>query len=160
MTPFSFADMADQPIPGSDNSTSAALPPVHNSATLPPKHLTLTGRGSGFSCPNCSTETQYADALGVLVIACPNCLGFLSQGKDFRMIVDTARQAYRGEEIASPLDRLQLQVTRTCPTCQKPFETGPYAGPGTTVLDSCSDCGTVWLDDEELARIQRAPGRR
>ena len=34
-----------------------------------------------------------------------------------------------------------------------------YAGPGNVVLDSCEDCGLIWLDRGELAHIAHAPDR-
>jgi Zn-finger nucleic acid-binding protein len=160
MSPFSFVPLAQQPIPGADVASPSL--PTQGEVPIPSSHshLHLTGKHSGVPCPKCTTETQFADAMGVSVLACPACLGFLSQGKDFSRIVTVARSHYRGQDTIRPLDHSQLRVARTCPTCHQPFETHAYAGPGTTVLDSCQRCGTVWLDGGELERIKQAPGRR
>ncbi len=160
MTPFSFAELAQQsiPVPGD----MAVLPPISSEKQPAPAAslLILTDRNASCPCAACSVETQFAEIVGIAVVACPDCLGFLSQRRDFSKIIERVRKAYRGPEKIRPLDQVQLRVARKCPTCDKTFETHAYAGPGTTVIDACSQCETVWLDGGELERIEQAPGRR
>ncbi len=32
----------------------------------------------------------------------------------------------------------------------------PYYGPGNIVIDTCADCGLMWLDHGELTRVEQA----
>lgn len=159
MSPFSFTQLVGQPVPYSEGSDPLPLP-VEEPIKFDPSHLKLTGRDAGIACPNCGAATQFAEAMGTLVVACPQCFGFLAQGKDFNAIIEGVRKPFHGKESIRPLDASQLRVARSCPTCHRLFETHAYAGPGATVVDSCSNCNTVWLDGGELERIERAPGRR
>jgi Zn-finger nucleic acid-binding protein len=39
------------------------------------------------------------------------------------------------------------------------MNTHPYYGPGSIVIDSCGNCGLVWLDGGELETVINAPGK-
>ncbi|MBL8888430.1 MAG: zf-TFIIB domain-containing protein [Planctomycetaceae bacterium] len=161
MSPFSFPQLVAQPVANSPDSSATPLaPPTAEAVKFVPAHLKLTGEDAGLDCPSCNAATQLAEAGEFLVVACPQCFGFFSQSRNFNSIIEGVRKRYRGIESVQPLDAAQLRVARTCPACQNRFETHAYAGPGTTVVDSCANCRTVWLDGGELERIERAPGRR
>ena len=36
------------------------------------------------------------------------------------------------------------------------METHPYYGPGNIVVDTCSECGYLWLDHGEMTRVENA----
>jgi hypothetical protein len=36
------------------------------------------------------------------------------------------------------------------------METHPYYGPGNIVVDTCSECGYLWLDHGEISRVENA----
>ncbi|GEM_PF-2293393 len=36
----------------------------------------------------------------------------------------------------------------------------PYYGPGNVVIDSCAECGYIWLDHGELSSVERSAGVR
>jgi hypothetical protein len=36
------------------------------------------------------------------------------------------------------------------------METHPYYGPGNIVVDTCSECGYLWLDHGEITRVENA----
>ncbi len=123
--------------------------------------LAFTDRESGVLCPRCRVATRFADLFGTKVVACQQCAGFLAQGDEFRYLVETLRQQYRGPDtLSGPLDANQLQYGCECPACFATMDTHAYAGPGAVVIDSCPNCKLVWLDCGELIRIKRAPGRR
>jgi Zn-finger nucleic acid-binding protein len=160
MTPFAFPELAQQSIPGDEETKVIAPVPRQSAEPSDRQHLLFTDRNSGCLCPACGTETKFTVVAGVTVIACPACRGFLSQRREFNRIIERVRKDYRGPEKILALDHAQLHVARRCPTCEHAFETHAYAGPGTTVLDSCSTCETIWLDGGELERIEQAAGRR
>ncbi len=43
-----------------------------------------------------------------------------------------------------------------CPSCSQRMETHPYYGPGNIVVDTCSECGYLWLDHGEISRVENA----
>ncbi|HMP78343.1 MAG TPA: zf-TFIIB domain-containing protein [Pirellulaceae bacterium] len=121
----------------------------------------MSERGAGIVCPRCREETRFAELFGIKVVACPFCLGFMTQGCEFRHLVETLRKQYRGpNQLNGPLDALQLHHVCQCTVCGSQMDTHPFAGPGAVVIDSCPHCKLVWLDCGELLRIKRAPGRR
>jgi Zn-finger nucleic acid-binding protein len=98
---------------------------------------------------------------GLKVEHCEGCHGVLIQRHLFAMLVRDRRADFRGAEARPiPLDFDQLKLIVDCPGCKQAMEVHPYYGPGNIVIDSCSDCGLVWLDSGEMSRIEVAPGRR
>lgn len=88
--------------------------------------------------------------------ACDQCGGIWLDGGELEKL-----QAERGDALveaermaaphaeghpASPLERW-------CPVCSTPMERTCYGDADPVELDSCGDCGGVWADDGELARM-------
>ena len=71
-----------------------------------------------------------------------------------------SKRAHREQEIARPIDHSTRSRRLRCPACERSLETHPYYGPGNVVIDSCAECGYVWLDHGELASVERAAGGR
>jgi Zn-finger nucleic acid-binding protein len=136
---------------------SAALPPAaHTDDRVAPLGCALEA-----SCPTCGGTLVEGLMDGFGVGHCPDCRGVLLAGEDFADIVRSRRASYRRADAAPvPLEPLELQRRVDCPRCHTPMDVHPYYGPGNTVIDSCRACGLVWLDQGEIARIERAPGRR
>jgi Zn-finger nucleic acid-binding protein len=135
---------------------SAALPPPRTDDRVTP-----LGHALEANCPSCGGAL--ADGLmdHFRVGHCPGCRGVLLAGEDFAAVVRSRRASYRRADAAPvPLEPLELERRVDCPRCRSPMEVHPYYGPGNTVIDSCRTCGLVWLDQGEIARIERAPGRR
>lgn len=121
----------------------------------------LHGRAAGVLCPACQTPLQLGRLDGRQIAGCASCQGMLLQSYIFADVL-AERRAARDEPCGhvEPLDRGQLDVRRDCPACDHPFETHPYGGPGTAVIDSCIRCGLIWLDRSEFLALVRAPKRR
>lgn len=81
---------------------------------------------------------------------------------DFGTVVGERRAKRAGLEPAEPrpIDTAAYQRKIQCPVCTKSMETHPYYGPGNVVVDTCGDCGYVWLDHGELKRIEEASWMR
>jgi len=81
--------------------------------------------------------------------------------EDFAGLVQNRRANYSGSGVQpAPLEPVELQRHIDCPRCRTVMEVHPYYGPGNTVIDSCRTCGLIWLDQGEMSRMERAPGRR
>lgn len=123
--------------------------------------VTPLGHPIEANCPAC--DGALVDGLmdDCRVGICPACRGVLLVDEDFAAIVRTRRANYSGGNTQPvPLEAIELQRHIDCPRCHAAMEVHPYYGPGNAVIDSCRSCGLVWLDQGEIARIERAPGRR
>ncbi len=121
----------------------------------------LLDRPSGVACPNCDAELVIGKLQRCQFAGCPQCRGMLLQQDVFGMLIQHFRAASDApREIPKPLDPNELSVRRTCPSCDRVLETHAYAGPGNAVVDTCFPCGMIWLDEGELTKLVRAPGKR
>jgi Zn-finger nucleic acid-binding protein len=118
-------------------------------------------RPSGLDCPHCEAELVEAAVDGRKADYCPECRGILIEAPVFSEVAWDRRVKYRGPEMnPQPIGADELARVTDCPRCQKPMEVHPHYGPGRAVIDSCSACHLVWLDNAELTSIERTPGRR
>jgi len=121
-----------------------------------------TGRITGFDCPRCKVGLEVG-VLGdnVEVCFCSNCRGYVIDNDTFGKLARSLRDSYTGvDDKPKPIAPDQLDVVQNCPACFSKMEAHPYYGPGSVVIDSCSQCKLVWMDHGELGRIVRAPGQR
>tara|TARA_R110002049_G_scaffold2750_8_gene22148 strand:+ start:59768 stop:60187 length:420 start_codon:yes stop_codon:yes gene_type:complete len=121
----------------------------------------LSQQPAGVGCPNCRGPLQIGLVQGQQMAGCPICLGMLMQQETFAALIKQLRLANGAKsEIPKPMDASQLDVRRHCPACDTVFDTHPYAGPGNSVIDTCTECHLVWFDRGELDKLVTAPGRR
>jgi Zn-finger nucleic acid-binding protein len=119
------------------------------------------GQPAVIDCPHCEQRLMLGTIDERRVLYCESCSGILVPMADFAEVVQGRRRSYRGaDQTPRPLAAEQLQQQIGCPGCARTMEVHPYYGPGAVVIDSCRACRLVWLDSGELARIERAPGRR
>lgn len=119
------------------------------------------GQPATIECPQGHGRLILGTLDGRRVLFCEACRGILVPSDDFAWLVQLRRGAHRGpDDKPHPLEPEQLEQEVHCPACEAAMEVHPYYGPGNVVIDSCRRCRLVWLDCGELARIERAPGRR
>ena len=121
-----------------------------------------TGLALDCFCPTCSQSMQTGLVENRRVLYCAACFGVLVRHQDFGSIVQE-RQARRvGIEPAEPrpIDPAAYQRKLDCPSCRHPMEVHPYYGPGNIVVDSCAECGYIWLDHGEITRVEQASALR
>jgi Zn-finger nucleic acid-binding protein len=108
-------------------------------------------------CPVCQIELKPQVHLGVTIDVCPACAGiWFDEG-------ELARLNQLDDEILPRIDALyQPQVTsydppweRLCPDCQKPLRPYNYLYTSNIRLDTCEQCGGVWVDNGELEVMHR-----
>lgn len=124
--------------------------------------ITPTGTLLEHSCPVCSQTMQTGLVENQRALYCMNCYGVLMRHGDFGTVVGERRAKRAGLEPAEPrpIDPGAYDRKIQCPVCTKAMETHPYYGPGNVVVDTCGDCGYVWLDHGELKRIEEASWMR
>jgi len=113
-----------------------------------------------FSCPVCKLNLNQAALDGARVYTCPNCRGLLIPLIIFGEMVKRLRARAKGPaDKPQPLDLGQLKRQVNCPSCHQRMSTHPYYGPGNIIIDTCIECGLIWLDPGELRQVLDAPGR-
>ena len=118
-------------------------------------------RPAGVICPCCDCELTEASIDGRPAHYCPGCHGILVSAPIFAEVARNRRHRYRGpEQIPTLIDPEELSRSIHCPNCRQQMEVHPHYGPGRAIIDSCSVCHLVWLDNSELASIERTPGSR
>jgi len=110
------------------------------------------------ACPACSEFLHAGLIEGRRVLYCRGCFGILLRHEDFSGIIQerVARRASTEPAEPRPIDPAALGRQLNCPSCRKPFEVHPYYGPGNIVVDTCAECGLIWLDHGELTRVEQA----
>jgi len=112
-------------------------------------------------CPKCPDQAMRLETWpGVEFERCPRCQGiFLDEGELQRLLV--AWEAAHADTLGfTELSERQDLQEGTCDRCR--VRMLPYLGPRNMRLDRCPRCGSVFLDQGELAEMRQGstPGRR
>lgn len=108
-------------------------------------------------CPVCQIELKPRVHLGVTIDVCPACAGiWFDEG-------ELTRLHQLDDEVLPRIDALyQPQVTsydppweRLCPNCRQPLRSYNYLYTSNIRLDTCEQCGGVWVDNGELEVMHR-----
>ncbi len=112
-------------------------------------------------CPNCRTEMEPVVIGGVEIDYCPSCHGiWLDEGELQELAKYDAKEFKGVEQILMPPSTEEAQgglsssvSERICPRCNVKLYTYKYGGNSDIVIDGCPQCGGIWLDAGELAKI-------
>lgn len=117
-----------------------------------------TGITLDCSCPTCNHPLQTGLIEKRRALFCGSCLGILIRHADFAGIVQERQARRAGLEPAEPrpIDPESLKREIRCPACSQRMDTHPYYGPGNIVVDTCGECGYLWLDHGEMTRVESA----
>lgn len=122
--------------------------------------IRVLGEASSLACPVCAAPLQQAALAGHRIQYCTRCQGMLVPMDVFMALLDEMRSGRAGAgSIQPPPDRHGLERRIDCPQCHQRMDTHFYEGPGNIIIDDCSRCFLNWLDQGELRRAVRAPGR-
>ena len=124
-----------------------------------PDGVRVTGE-RGHDCPICRTSLTRAllDDRQPIEI-CERCKGtFMPLPAFAETLTARRRRAQTPTVTPAPADQRDLQRRIACPQCSALMMTDWYYGPGNMVIDTCENCGVVWLDAGELRRAVDAPG--
>jgi Zn-finger nucleic acid-binding protein len=117
-----------------------------------------TGVTLDCSCPTCDQPLQTGLIEKRRALFCGACFGILIRHADFAGIIQERQARRAGQEPAEPrpIDPESYKRQTNCPSCSQRMETHPYYGPGNIVVDTCSECGYLWLDHGEISRVENA----
>lgn len=105
------------------------------------------------NCPKCADAPLEAKMLNdVTVDCCRSCRGvWFDQAELPRLLAADAREV---RTLLQGRERERANaVTGTCPRCETALLRVNSASNAAVVLDKCTDCGGVWLDAGEFARL-------
>lgn len=126
-------------------------------------------------CPSCQANLIPTVYEGCEVHACASCGGEFLGPDELRHIVATTSERFgpqwqklvegRTPRFGIPTEERERGLE--CPSCACAMSSVNYAGDTAVFLDKCGACGGVWLDRDELEKVQviveqwsaAAPGR-
>ena len=107
-------------------------------------------------CPSCDDVLHRIEYEGMPICTCPGCKGEFLDGRELKYIE-------RKQEIQfDRAERNRLLFGKTgprkekrliCPRCGNHMSKGRYRKTE-VIIDHCKSCSGVWLDDQELEKIQ------
>lgn len=116
--------------------------------------IEVSAESGDWNCPRCRGRLLAGSVGGVDIEVCGHCSGLLIDQEDFFPVLQQLRrQAADANEPPTPFDPSELHRVCQCPGCSRTMETHPYGGGGNAVIDTCTECGWIWLDGGELRRL-------
>jgi Zn-finger nucleic acid-binding protein len=113
-------------------------------------------------CPQCSSSLAPAAYEGVPIHTCETCGGEFIGGEELARIVRARHQqvsarlqgTMAGHEPCFGGAVTQPQRALHCPACDGAMDVVNYSGDSGVFVDRCGICGGLWLDHEELEKVQ------
>ncbi len=112
-------------------------------------------------CPACGADMRTAVIGGVEIDICPQCSGIWFDEGELGKLADMDVKAFEGvsEVLKPPEEAPKGQVPgiseRLCPRCGVRLFSHRYGGNSDIIIDSCDNCGGVFLDGGEFMKILR-----
>lgn len=114
-------------------------------------------------CPRCRTTLQPIEYEGEEIETCPGCQGEWLDDGELKSIVKKVEKVFTAREIAA-LDAVNKNIFKikeldadviTCPCCPGThLRRFNYASSTGILLDKCPECHGIWLDKDELEKVQ------
>jgi len=113
-------------------------------------------------CPNCQTHLQTIIYEGISIESCGNCSGRWLDDAELGKIVAIREVKFDPDEQRAIAESTTIngvvleKVDRDfkCPKCEGTTDAVNYGGDTGIVIDRCTSCRGIWLDDQELKKIQ------
>ena len=113
-------------------------------------------------CPQCGVVLKLMEYENTFIHSCEGCGGEFLGPAELTHIVRTREERFplqlqqlladRKPEFGVPADEAQRELI--CPECQNPMQVINYCGDSGVFIDRCPQCGGLWLDHEELEKVQ------
>lgn len=111
------------------------------------------------NCPQCASDLTPVAYEGVSVHACDTCGGEFLASDELRGLAASHRGG-AGDELCPADRRLRsacpagVQRSLCCPECGEPMDAAIFGGETGILVDRCGSCEGLWIDRQELERIQ------
>ena len=113
-------------------------------------------------CPNCNSLLRSITYEGIAIETCNTCggeyldageLGHVVRAREVRFN-ENERRAIAAAVKITPVELKDVDRDLTCPKCGGQTDAINYGGDTGIIIDRCTGCSGVWLDKEELEKIQ------
>lgn len=122
--------------------------------------IRILDHNSEINCPVCKIPLVYGFIDRTQTLYCLNCRGMLIDQEVFLMFIEYLRaKSSEPPIVPPPVNMEELKRHIKCSNCGRQMSTHLYGGPGNLVVDNCTHCSHLWLDNNEFNHIIRAPGR-
>lgn len=114
------------------------------------------------NCPRCGSFLREIEYENMHIHTCDSCGAEVIGPDELRNIVETRERHFPPDLCKLLAQQTPIFGTPTnepgrafsCPTCSKPMGLVNYGGDSGIMIDRCGECGTLFLDHEELEKIQ------
>jgi Zn-finger nucleic acid-binding protein len=112
-----------------------------------------------FACPACGSSLDPESVEGVPVNHCNGCGGLWLDHGELGQLIDLPRATLLAlqERLRPETPRAATMAVgaRLCPACSGTLSQHEYALGSAVLIETCRDCGGLWLDPADLAPIQK-----
>jgi hypothetical protein len=113
-------------------------------------------------CPNCHQPLKDIEYEGVHIQTCPACGGDWLDAGELANIVRARKMRFDENEClamaqAAKISHIKLDTLDrhlVCPKCGGTTHPVNYGDDSGLIIDKCAQCGGVWLEKDELDKIQ------
>ena len=114
-------------------------------------------------CPSCQETLRTMTYEGIKVETCDACGGEWLDAEELGHIVKTREVRFSAQERQAIAQATSIKGVRlsdvdrdlSCPKCGGTTDALNYGGDTGIILDRCTSCHGLWLDNEELEKIQK-----
>jgi uncharacterized protein len=113
------------------------------------------------NCPKCSVALNQEIYEGTEIDKCPKCKGVWLDSGELTKIIDVKEETFKPSLIQETLETAhsgvpqdeQRRVVR-CPKCNSAMRANNYDFQSGIIIDTCQNGHGVWLDRNELEKVQ------
>ena len=113
-------------------------------------------------CPQCRSELDPLEYEGAPIHGCNTCGGEFISAEDLGRVVRLRQEQFRAELQAALAERQpsfgvpESETARSlcCPGCGESMRVVNYGSDTGVFVDRCERCAGLWLDQQELEKIQ------
>ena len=113
-------------------------------------------------CPHCSNPLQTIDYEGIKIETCRSCQGewldhqelaHITRAREVRFSEEERRAIAKSTTIKGVV-LADVDRDLKCPKCGGQTDAINYGGDSGIIIDRCTECKGIWLDEHELENIQ------
>lgn len=112
-------------------------------------------------CPDHNLPLEPKSFRSIVVDVCPKCAGvFFDEGEVNKLRLDGNDAMVELDDSVRPSEdhaidfMVMKESPRACPNCRSSMDKMRYLYNSPVMLDSCSNCGGVWVEDGELRSMR------
>jgi hypothetical protein len=115
------------------------------------------------NCPNCKTPLKLVGYEGIGVETCEACGGEWLDAPELAKILALRKVKFTEKERQEVAEATTIMGVRlasvdrnlVCPKCGATTDPVNYGGDTGIIIDRCTSCGGIWLDKDELEKVQQ-----